>query len=418
MSSKRTKFGIKIAAVASVLAASGIFIFGITSAGAVSNLRQQTLRDAARDAGVRPLSEIRVTADPRLAAVGEKLFASSLLSFNSDTSCQTCHLDRFGSADGLPNAIGTGGAGEGEQRLAAGGDIVPRNALALWGRGTAGFDTFFWDGKVRMTEAGITSQFGAAAPSTDPLEVAVHLPFVEIRELVARDQNVQDNYETETVESASRILEELARRIRQDNELGPEVALAAGVDRDAIQFPHIARAVAAFIRAKFAVKETAFHSFLFEGGSLPDDALRGGLVFYGKGQCSSCHSGTLMSDLSFHAMPFPQIGFGKNGFGVDYGRFNVTFDPRDLYAFRTPPLINVSRTAPYSHSGSVASIPDMIRLHVDPLAQYEGSKRTPRQRREDLARILAWRGGGAPPEPLDDQEIQDLTAFLKTLDTR
>jgi len=41
--------------------------------------------------------------------LGKRLFQDKLLSYNSDTSCSTCHVDRFGSSDGLKNSIGVGG---------------------------------------------------------------------------------------------------------------------------------------------------------------------------------------------------------------------------------------------------------------------------------------------------------------------
>ena len=408
MSSRLTKF--VISGVAIVLAV-------VAVAHSKSPLREQSLRETALAAGVRPLSEIQVEVDPAKAAIGEKLFESTLLSFNADTSCQTCHLDRFASADGLPNAIGTGGEGEGIERFDGGGDIVPRNTLAFWGRGSKGFDTFFWDGKVKLTPDGVVSQFGPAVPSNDPLAVAVHLPFVEIRELVVRDATVTSGYQRENVDGAKRIYDELVHRIRTDPVLAPQLARAFGTKVEELKFLHASEAIAAFIRQKFAVRRTAFHEFLFDGGILSEPALRGGLIFYGKGRCSTCHSGPLLSDLSFHAMPFLQAGFGKNGFGVDYGRYNVTRDPSDLYAFRTPPLINVTRTAPYTHSGAIADLPSMVRAHVDPLASYNGAQRSEVQRREDLARLLAWRGGREPPEPLSREEISDVMAFLKTLET-
>ena len=71
-----------------------------------------------------------------------------------------------------------------------------------------------------------------------------------------------------------------------------------------------------------------------------------------------CHSGPYFSDFKFHVVAFPHLGFGVNGFGVDYGRFNATFDPVDRYKFRTPPLYNVVKTGPYGHSGSVATVED------------------------------------------------------------
>jgi len=393
--------------------------FAGAASEAQSPLRQQALREAALGAGVVPLETIAIPADPAMAKIGEDLFASTLLSLNGDMSCQTCHLDRFSSADGLPNAVGTRGAGEGSERLMSGrGDIVPRNALALWGRGTKGFGTFFWDGKVRLTQEGVASQFGSSVPSTDPLVVAVHLPFVEIREMVVLDQQVETELEHEDVAAAGRVFKQLSARVRADDQLGPRLAKAATKPRDQIAFADIAEAIAAFIRTKFAVRHTSFHDFLFEKGKISEAAIRGGLVFYGKGRCSSCHSGPLMSDLEFHAMPFDQLGFGKNGFGVDYGRYNATLDPADIYTFRTPPLINVTRTGPYTHSGAIPDLATMIRIHSDPLATYDGQSRTQVQRREDLARLLAWGGASELPEPLSDPDISDVIAFLTTLETK
>ncbi|MBV5270063.1 MAG: methylamine utilization protein MauG, partial [Afipia sp.] len=79
---------------------------------------------------------------------GKTLFKSRSLSLNGNISCQQCHLDQFGSADGIPNAVAVGGDGKGAARVMGAGGILPRNTLPFWGRGGKGFDTFFWDGKV------------------------------------------------------------------------------------------------------------------------------------------------------------------------------------------------------------------------------------------------------------------------------
>ena len=67
-------------------------------------------------------------------------------------SCGTCHLSKFSSADGLPNAVGVGGQGEGMERMLSDGEIVPRNTLPLWGRGSKDFNTLFWDGKITQVD--------------------------------------------------------------------------------------------------------------------------------------------------------------------------------------------------------------------------------------------------------------------------
>jgi cytochrome c peroxidase len=40
----------------------------------------------------------------------------------------------------------------------------------------------------------------------------------------------------------------------------------------------------------------------------------------------------------------------------------VTNNPDDLYVFRVPSLRNVAMTAPYFHDGSVAALPDAVRV--------------------------------------------------------
>jgi cytochrome c peroxidase len=72
---------------------------------------------------------------------------------------------------------------------------------------------------------------------------------------------------------------------------------------------------------------------------------------------------------------------------IDKGRADVTKDPADLYVFRVPSLRNVVMTAPYFHDGSVAALPDAVRV---------------------MARVQL----GAK---LSDPEVNDIVAFLESL---
>jgi cytochrome c peroxidase len=47
---------------------------------------------------------------------------------------------------------------------------------------------------------------------------------------------------------------------------------------------------------------------------------------------------------------------------VDKGRAEVTNDPADLYVFRVASLRNVAMTAPYFHDGSVATLPQALKV--------------------------------------------------------
>lgn len=400
------KFAIKLTVTIALLMAGPAFS---------ETLREKVLKDAVISAGLVRAVETHVPSSEAMALIGKELFESKLLSLDKDTACASCHLDQFGSADGIPNALGTQANGVGLERVSQGGDIIPRNTLPFWGRGGLGFDIFFWDGKVDNVDGKIQSQFIGKEPSTDPLVVAVHIPPVEIGEMVT-DTRENEARQIEEVESATVIYELLAERIRKDPKLGSALAEARALPVEQITFLDAAEAIAAFIRMNFQLKPTKLHKFVFDGGMLSDEELSGGLLFYGRGRCSACHNGPYFSDFKFHAVPFPQLGFGKNGFGVDYGRFNVTLDYNDRYLFRTPPLFNVSKTSPYSHSGSVVGLSDAIRAHVDPLIYYDPDTMSLRERADFYERLTLWANTPLKGIILDNEEIEEITAFLKTLE--
>ncbi len=392
------------------------FAFALASqASSGSELRDQVLRDAALKAGLIEAEKTHVKVEPEFVAAGKLVFQSKRLSLNRETACASCHLDRFGSADGIPNAVGTQGKGQGVERLAAGGDIIPRNTLPFWGRGGVGFNVFFWDGKVNGTDGAVVSQFGPLPPSSDPLVVAAHLPPVEIGEMIT-DSQKNDELKTETISTAQSIYALLVGQLIGDSDIEQALTFATGKQPSQIVYLDVATALASFIRENFKVQPTKLHRFVFDGIPLTDQERRGGLVFYGKGGCSICHNGAYFTDFDFHAVPFPQAGFGKNGFGIDYGRFNETLDPDDRYKFRTPPLLNVTKTAPYSHSGSVADLGDAIRFHVDPLALYNATRFSDAQRVEYYSALKSWSREPLVGIALDNEEIDDLVAFLATLE--
>ena len=373
------------------------------------------LRDAALTHGLRPASQLFDPTDAHLAPVGETFFKSTNVSLNGAMACETCHLGRFGSTDGLPNAVGIFGLGEGPERAFTEGKIVPRNTLPLWGRGGPDFNVFFWDGKVDFAGPAKLSQFGDAAPSSDALVTAVHLPPVEIREMIDDDRDLA-RYKAESTTVADHLYDRiLAHLALTEPDAIRQLSIRLETPEDQLAFGDIARAIAAFIRSGFRMQDTRLHQYVFGNGELTERELQGGMVFYGKGKCATCHTGPYFSDLQFHAIPFPQLGFGKNGFGIDYGRFNVTFDPDDLYRFRTPPLINVSETAPYGHSGSLLSIHDAIIAHFDPVRFVHPTSMDLVQRHEQFRRMAAVGDDFKLIGLLSDAEVDQVATFLNTL---
>ena len=112
---------------------------------------------------------------------------------------------------------------------------------------------------------------------------------------------------------------------------------------------------------------------------------------------------------------FPQLGFGKNGFGIDYGRYNATFDPRDLYKFRTPPLFNVAKNRFYGHSGSLDTLQEAIEAHFDPLSLVDLQKMTALQRNDFYKRLALSQETASRVGFLSPEDVDNVAAFLKTL---
>ena len=135
----------------------------------------------------------------------------------------------------------------------------------------------------------------------------------------------------------------------------PEIAAGRGID-----FTDISNAIAAYMTFDFRSDSAPFDLWLQGKGDLGPQELAGMEAFFGKGGCAACHSGSLFSDMGFHAMGDPQIGPGKaerfERHQRDTGRMKVSNNPADAYAFRTPSLRNVTLTGPYGHAGAYGDL--------------------------------------------------------------
>jgi cytochrome c peroxidase len=164
---------------------------------------------------------------------------------------------------------------------------------------------------------------------------------------------------------------------------------------------------------------------------------RGALLFFGKGNCASCHavggsSNEMFSDFRMHVAGVPQIapefGAGKGnvifdgpGEDEDFGLEQVTGNPDDRYKFRSSPLRNVALQRAFFHNGAFTRLEDAIRHHLDVFA----SARHYDAARAGVDRDLRLRIG--PIEPVLDRldpmlaapirlsahEFQDLLHFVR-----
>ena len=138
-------------------------------------------------------------------------------------------------------------------------------------------------------------------------------------------------------------------------------------------------------------------------------------MFFGRGRCFVCHSGPLFSDFQFHAIGVRRIESDHERVRDDLGRFAVTEEDQDKYKFRTPPLRNVSITAPYFHNGTSHSLADALMQHIDPY-RSAGAYLPSGEYAMNPEQINAISPTVASKTFLTDDEIGRLIDFLKTLE--
>ena len=142
-----------------------------------------------------------------------------------------------------------------------------------------------------------------------------------------------------------------------------------------IEISHIVNSIAAFIVSEWASYDTPFDDYLRGNASaLTSNQVKGMELFYGKANCSTCHSGSLFTDQNFYSIALPRVGPGRtrlfDPYTRDVGRMAESDNLKDMYKFRTPSLRNVTLTAPYGHNGAYPTIKEIIKHHLDPIVMY------------------------------------------------
>jgi cytochrome c peroxidase len=271
-------------------------------------------------------------------ALGRALFLDRRLSFNGTMSCSMCHVPEQGFASSASRTA-----------LGIEGRSLPRNAPTLLNVGW--LSRLFHDGR----ENSLANQ--AWAPMLNPLEMA----------------NPSAGYVLEKIETIP--------------EYPPLFLAAYGTPTPTMA--RVGEALQAFERSLVAAG-SRFDQWFY--GKRADALTRreqsGFRLFTGKARCSSCHlvgaTDSLFTDERYHAtgasLRPPKDGTHRVPLAPttstditdvelaafvtdatpDLGRFEITLDPADRYAFRTPGLRNVERTAPYMHDGSLPTLEAVV----------------------------------------------------------
>jgi cytochrome c peroxidase len=356
-----------------------------------------------------------VESDPRAIELGRKLFSEARLSKNGEVACATCHAPDNQFQDGRP--VGKG-VGTGARRTMP----IAGAAYSPW---------LFWDGR----KDSLWSQ--ALGPLEDAAEHGGNrLQFAHV---------LNDRHKA-AYEAVFGPMPSLAGLPKHASPLGDRDLQDAWnaippARRDDINrvFANLGKAIAAYERtiqvgaSRFDAYVAAVQARDASGmQTLSPQEVNGLRLFVGKGQCSTCHNGPLLTDQAFHNTGVPPRDAARPDRGRAPAtarvandefnclgrysdapadactelRFMATDDAAMEGAFKTPSLRNVALRAPYMHAGQFATLDEVIAHYVRSPAAAVGHSE------------LAHRGKGhaeRQPIRLSEREVQDLAAFLRSL---
>jgi cytochrome c peroxidase len=131
--------------------------------------------------------------------------------------------------------------------------------------------------------------------------------------------------------------------------------------RSLITAKNVGKAIGAFERT--LVTPSPFDAYLAGSANALSTTAQTGLEKFIKTGCVACHRGVgLGGDMYWKFGVLEDYWTVTGSRSVDNGRADVTKDPADRYVFRVASLRNVAMTPPYFHDGSVAALPDAIKI--------------------------------------------------------
>jgi len=247
---------------------------------------------------------------PQQIDLGRYLFFDPLLSGDGTLSCASCHRPDKGLADGRPRSIGIHGEDAG------------RAAPTLWN--VAFLKRFFWDARAGSLEA------QAAGPLYSPREMG--------------------NDPARLVASLNRS----ASYRRLFREAFPREVAGPVTERQ------VYAALAAFQTSLVSLNSRYDRYVHGYADALSPREIEGLNVFRSfVARCSECHTPPLFTNEQIAVIGAPEPA----GRPFDVGAEATFASPRLKGGFKVPTLRNVTRTAPYMHSGAFAELRDAVEFY-------------------------------------------------------
>jgi cytochrome c peroxidase len=299
------------------------------------------------------LPPLKLADDPlrdQKVALGHALFFDKRLSVDGSRACYSCHQNEDGNGGHDPLAIGPGDK------------VLPRHSPVIWN--VAYFQgAFYWDGRSKSLEEQAMKAWTGGNMGVPEEKLGDKV--VELAKIAGYKEMFEAAFPGKE----------------------PTADLAV-------------QAIAEYERTLIC-KDTAYDKYV--GGdkaAMSEAQQRGFDVFMGKGMCNTCHAPPYFSSaMGVEGGVFFNAGVGTDKEPVDEGRKKVSGNDGDWAAFKPPSLRNITRSAPYFHDGSAATLDDALKVMAG------GGIKNPK-----LFPIFDQQ------KPLTPEEMADLKAFLGALD--
>ncbi len=254
----------------------------------------------------------------QLAALGEKLFYDTRLSFDGSRSCASCHQPELYFTDNKKLSDNIHGT------------PLSRNTPSLLN--TVFQTNYFWDLRA--------------------LNLEMQAKFV-----------VDNQFEMHGS------LKEVCKLLNKDASLNAEVKKVFGTN-EAINETHIMQALASYQRTLIGFN-SPFDAYMNgKDNAITGDAIEGFNLFMGKAKCGSCHFMPAFSGLvppHFDRMESEVIGTPATAANAemdkDKGRGELFPAPTYMHAFKTPTVRNAAVTFPYMHNGAYNSLDEVMEFY-------------------------------------------------------
>lgn len=185
----------------------------------------------------------------------------------------------------------------------------------------------------------------------------------------------------------------LLARVNSIPGYAPLFKSAFPADPEPVSRKNMALAIGAFERT--LVTPSRFDDYLVGDVNALSASERAGLAKFIDTGCIACHNGPGVGGGMYQKFGVMEDYWKVTGSEpVDKGRADVTKNDADLYMFKVPSLRNVAMTAPYFHDGSVATLPEAVKV----MARLQLGAKLEDKDVDDVVSFLTSLTGPLPPD--------------------